>query len=194
MKAYSIVEQVRGRATADLLMAGSVDSPKAKDAEHAISRLQLQLMSANSVADVNRLRRQIFTVQESRWVTPGVSILKRNAQETISAQRVRRGLDAKTAILEYVIADPQSYCLVISQEGVRVVTLASQSKIDSLVTAYLKAVRQKLPAHVEARELFDAVVRPIREAGKSRISSSSATDNFTCFHLTPRGFDRNVCG
>src|SRR6185437_7698713 len=48
LKAYSIVEQVRGRVTADLLMAGSVGSPKAKDAEHAISRLQLQLMSANS--------------------------------------------------------------------------------------------------------------------------------------------------
>jgi CHAT domain-containing protein len=168
LKAYSIVEQVRGRVTADLLMAGSVGSPKAKDAEHAISRLQLQLMSADSAADVNRLRRQIFTVQESRWVTPGVSILKRSAQETISAQRVRRGLDRTTAILEYVIADPQSYCLVISNDGVRVVTLASQSKIDRLATAYLKAVRQKLPAHVEARQLFDALFRPIREAGEKQ--------------------------
>jgi hypothetical protein len=48
-KAYSVVEQVRGRVTTDLLMAGSRTSPAARSAEQRISTLQLKLMSAQSM-------------------------------------------------------------------------------------------------------------------------------------------------
>jgi hypothetical protein len=83
-KAYAILEQVRGRVTADLLMSGSLNSQKAKDIERTISDFQLQMMSAKTISDVNRLRDQIFSVEERRWVTPGVSILKHKAQKIIS--------------------------------------------------------------------------------------------------------------
>jgi CHAT domain-containing protein len=162
-KAYAIVEQVRGRVAADLLMSGSLDSQNAKRIEHTISSLQLQMMSANSIEDVNRLRNQIFTAEEARWISPGVNILKRKAEETIPIERVRRSLDSSTAILEYVVAEPRSYCLVISRDSFHVVPLAGESRIDELETAYLKAVRGKLPAHLEARELFHALLRPIPE-------------------------------
>ncbi len=41
-KAYAIVEQVRGRVNADLLMAGSFKSPAAKQIEHTISSLSFR--------------------------------------------------------------------------------------------------------------------------------------------------------
>ena len=47
-RGYSIVEQVRGRATADLLAAGWPSSPKARSTERAISQLRLALMAARS--------------------------------------------------------------------------------------------------------------------------------------------------
>jgi CHAT domain-containing protein/tetratricopeptide (TPR) repeat protein len=162
-KAYSIVEQVRGRVSADLLMSGSRNSQKAKDIEHTISVLQLQMMSARAMPDVNRLRNEIFAAKESRWVTPGVSILKRRAQDIVPVDLVQHGLDSGTAILEYVVGEPRSYCLVISRSAVRIVPLARESKIDALVASYLKAVRGRLPAHVEARELFNTLLRPILE-------------------------------
>lgn len=72
VKAYAIVEQVRGRVIADLLMAGSVNSPVARNAESKISQLQLKLRSAATTEEVRRLRDQIFSLQESRWITPSM--------------------------------------------------------------------------------------------------------------------------
>ncbi|MDQ2777534.1 MAG: tetratricopeptide repeat protein, partial [Acidobacteriota bacterium] len=74
-KAYSVIEQVRGRVATDLLISGATNSAAAKRIERTISGLQLQMMSATSAVDVQRLRDQIFTVQEGRWIAPGVSIL-----------------------------------------------------------------------------------------------------------------------
>jgi CHAT domain-containing protein len=164
-KGYSIMEQVRGRINADLLMAGSRNSQKAKDIERGISMLQLQMMSAKALPDLNRLRNQLFTVQESRWVTPGVSILKRQAQDVVSMDLVRQSLNSDTTILEYVVGEERSYCLAMTRSGTRIVSLPAESKIDGLVASYLKAVHSRLPAHGEARELFNALLRPILETG-----------------------------
>lgn len=165
-KAYSIVEQVRGRATADLLMAGSVASDEAKKAERAIAQLRLKLTTARSTDDLHRLRDQIFMAEQSRWITPEVSILKAKSHDTIALDRVQRSLSDSAVILEYVVADPRSYCLVISHGGSHIVPLASARRIDALVTAYLKAVRAKQPAHAESRSLYDLLLGPIPEAAR----------------------------
>ncbi|HEX7362229.1 MAG TPA: CHAT domain-containing tetratricopeptide repeat protein [Bryobacteraceae bacterium] len=163
-KAYSIVEQVRGRVAADLLMSGSVSPQKAKEIEHRLSLLQLRMMSAKSPEQINRLRNRIFSIEESRWVTPGVNILKRKARETVPVATVQRSLDPSTAVLEYVIADPRSYCLAITHDSFRIVTLPGKSSIDELAASYLKSARAKLPAHAEARKLFDALLGPVSKA------------------------------
>jgi CHAT domain-containing protein len=165
-KAYSIVEQVRGRITTDLLMAGSVTSDEAKKIERAISQLRLKLMDAHSTAEVRRIRDQIFTVEQSRWITPGISILKAQSHNTIGIDSVQHTLSASAVILEYVVADPRSYCLVISRTGSRIVPLASKQRIEPIVAAYLKAVKAKQAAHAEARQLFDVLLRPISEAAQ----------------------------
>src|SRR5208283_3203830 len=110
-KAFSIIEQVRGRVTTDLLMAGSVTPAEARKEERTISQLQLKLMAAQSSAEVNTIRDQIFMAEQSRWVTPDVSILKARAHTTVGIERVERSLRPSLVILEYVVADPQSYCL-----------------------------------------------------------------------------------
>ncbi|MGH9619152.1 MAG: hypothetical protein ACRD45_05475, partial [Bryobacteraceae bacterium] len=155
VKAYDIVEQVRGRVAADLLMSGSVSPQKAEDIEHRISLLQLRMMSAKSAQEMNGLRNRIFTIEESRWITPGVSILKRKAQAVVPVETVRRSLDTSTAVLEYVMADPRSYCIVITHDGFRIVALPGKSRIDTFAAEYLNLVRAKLPAHAQARQLFD---------------------------------------
>jgi CHAT domain-containing protein len=162
-KAYAIVEQVRGRVTADLLMSGSLNSQGAKRIEHTISSLQLQMMSAKSVQELNRLRDQIFTAEEARWISPGISILKRRAQETVPIERVQHSLDPSTAILEYIVAEPHSYCLVVSRNSFHIVLLTGEGRINQLVSAYLKAVKEKLPAHLEAKQLFNSLLLPVPE-------------------------------
>ena len=160
-KAYSIIEQVRGRVTTDLLMAGAVAPAQAKNDEHAISELRLKLAGARSTDAVRQIRDQIFMVEQSRWITPEISILKARSRDPVGMDQVQRTLDPSAVILEYVIADPRSYCLVISKTGARIVALAPRQNIEALIRSYLKAVKAKAPAHEEARALYDALLRPI---------------------------------
>ena len=165
-KAYAIIEQVRGRVAADLLAAGSVAPAGAKSAERAISQLRLKLMGARSTNEVRSLRDQIFMMEQTRWVTPGVSALKTKSRETVGLEQIQLALAPSTVLLEYVIADPSSYCLTISRSGARIVRLDSKARIEPLVAAYLKAVKAKLPAIAEARSVYDAILRPIRDAAQ----------------------------
>jgi CHAT domain-containing protein len=162
-KAYTIIEQVRGRAAADLLASRMTTPSAAKTIERAVSRLRLKLMAAQSTHDVASLRDEIFMEEQARWVTPGASVLQANSRETVAVEQLEKRLPASTVLLEYVMADPNSYCLVISASGSRIVHLGSKARIDALVGSYLKSVKAKLPAIREARSLYDVLVRPIRE-------------------------------
>jgi len=163
-KAYDIIEQVRGRAAADLLASGMTIPSAAKTTERTLSRLRLKLMAARSTKDVLDLRDQIFLEEQTRWITPGASILKRAPNETVSLEQIQHALAPSAALLEYVISDPDAYCLAISRGGSRIVRLGSKVQIEALVASYLKAVKAKLPASREARNLYDAILRPISEA------------------------------
>jgi len=164
VKAYSIIEQVRGRVASDLLASGTVSTPEAKGVERAISQLRLKLMSTRSTNELRSLRDQILMVEQTRWVNSGVTMLKRGLRENIGIEQVQKVLPASAVLLEYVLAEPNSYCLAISGLSRRLIPLTGKSKIETLVSAYLKAVKAKKPAVAEARSLYDSLLRPIREA------------------------------
>ena len=103
-------------------------------------------MAARSTDEVRSLRDQIFMMEQTRWVTPGVSVLKTKSRETVGLEQIQQALAPSAVLLEYVIADPSSYCLTISRSGARIVRLDSKARIEPLVAAYLKAVKAKLPA------------------------------------------------
>ncbi|MGA7410598.1 MAG: CHAT domain-containing protein, partial [Bryobacteraceae bacterium] len=162
-KAYSVVEQVRGRVTTDLLMAGSRTSPAARAAEQRISTLQLKLMSTRSIDQVRALRDQIFVAEESRWTAPGVTILKAQSHERVSLARVQRSLPSDALLLQYVLADPRSYCLVVSAERTRIVTLKTGSQLTQAVVNYVAAVKAKLAATDQGRHIYEQLLGAIPE-------------------------------
>jgi CHAT domain-containing protein len=165
-KAYGIIEQVRGRAAAQLLVSGLSTPSRANTAERAISRLRIKLMAARSTDEVLSLRDQIFLKEQERWITPGASALKTKPRETVTLEQIQQALPPSAVLLEYVMANPNSYCLTISRSGSRIVSLGSREQIEKLVASYLKAVKAKLPAVQEAHSLYDALLRPIRETSQ----------------------------
>jgi CHAT domain-containing protein len=166
-KGYNIIEQVRGRAAAQLLVSGLATPSRANTADRAISRLRLKLTAARSTAEVLSLRDQIFLKEQERWITPGAAVLKTKPRETVSLEQIRQALPPSAVLLEYVMANPNSYCLTVSRSGSRIVSLGSREQIEKLVASYLKAVKAKLPAVQEARSLYDALLRPIRETSQN---------------------------
>lgn len=167
-EAYNVIEQARARGAADLLASGVATPTAAKTTERVISRLRLKLMAARSTSDVLGLRDQIFMEEQARWVAPGANVLKQAPREAVSIQQVQQALGPSSVLLEYVVADPNAYCLVISRNGSRIVELGSKAHIDALVASYIKAVKAKLSAAREARSLYDALLRPIAETAQKR--------------------------
>src|SRR5439155_6127011 len=169
-KAFAIIEQVRGRVMTDLLMAGVNTSPESLETEKKIAHLRLKLMAARSDHDIRELRDEIFLAEQFRSITPEISILKSNVHRAITLKKLQASLSPLEAVLEYVIDDPTSYCVVISRENVRIVKLSGKQVISALATAYLREVKAKHAAHDEARRLYDVLLDPIAEMqGKEQL-------------------------
>ena len=162
-KAFAILEQVRGRVMTDLLMSGSKASPEALAAEHKIAELRLNLMSARSNQDIGHLRDAIFLAEQSRSITPEISILKAKEHQTVTLLQLQNSLSPQEAVLEYVLDDPASYCLIITKRDHRIAKLAGQAAISPVVAAYLKEVKARHAARAEAQKLFQLLLEPIRE-------------------------------
>ena len=163
-KAFAILEQVRGRVMTDLLMSGAKTSPEAVAAEHKIAELRLNLMSAHSDRDIAQLRDAIFVAEQSRSITPEISILKAKEHQTVTLAQVQQNLSPSEAVLEYVVDDPASYCLIITRKNYRIAKLAGKGIISPAVAAYLMEVKAKHVAGAEARKLFQLLLEPIPEA------------------------------
>jgi len=57
-------------------------------------------------------------------------------------------LSPSEAVLEYVIDEPASYCVVVTRENARIVKLQGKQVISPLVSAYLSEVKAKHSAKI----------------------------------------------
>ncbi|HKW17578.1 MAG TPA: CHAT domain-containing protein [Terriglobales bacterium] len=163
-KSFAIVEQVRGRVMTDLLMSGVNASPESLEAEKKIARLRLRLMAVRSNRELRELRSEIFLAEQSNLISPDISILKSNVHRGITLNELQSSLFPSEVILEYVVDDPASYCLIINRQHSRIVKLPGKQVISPLVSAYLTEVKAKHSAHDEARRLYDVLLGSVPEA------------------------------
>jgi CHAT domain-containing protein len=157
-KGFTVVEQARGRVMTDLLMSGDKTSPESLATEKNLARLRLQLTEAHSDKDIEKLRDQIFLAEQSRSVTPDVSILKAQEHQVITSRQLQDSLSSSEALLEYVVDDPSSYCLVITRTSIRIVKLPAKETLSPLVVAYLDKLKAKERADDEARHLYGVLL------------------------------------
>jgi CHAT domain-containing protein len=167
-KGYQIIEQVRGRAIRDVLASPVATSPEARKAERHIARLRLKLMTARSTAELKRVRDEIFIAEQAHWASPSITVQSSSSVEPADLVDVQRSLPSGTVLLEYVLADQRSYCVVITPRTVRIVTLAARDQIEKHVRAYIKAVKQEQTGRAQARQLYRSLLAPISEASTSR--------------------------
>jgi CHAT domain-containing protein len=162
-KAFTVVEQARGRVMTDLLMSGDKTSPESLATERNLARLRLQLTEAHSNKDVEKLRDQIFLAEQFRSVTPEVSILKAREHEVMTSRQLQESLSNSEALLEYVVDEPTSYCLVITRSSIRIAKLPAKAALSSLVVAYLGKLKAKERADDDARHLHDVLLGGLPE-------------------------------
>ncbi len=166
-KAFSVLEHARGRVTTELLMSGKPrESPEELEIEKQISRLNLELAKAKSAEQIHQIRDKIFLAEEARWVTPASGTWKSQPWQTIPLERIREGLTANELVLEYVMAQPHSYCLAIGRDFAHIVLLADRESIETSVIAYLKTLKTKGASKTQGGDLYATLLREIPEISK----------------------------
>ena len=146
-EAFSVIEGARGRSLADLLrlapttsaMLAMGTSPQARQ----ISKLQLALQKTTSKPQRRQLLVRIMEVEES--MSPAEAANSRKWMRTsqpVAASALRSHLRPDEVFIEYVLAEPVSYCLVATRENLRLNALPSKAVISRSVEALLQNIRQ----------------------------------------------------
>lgn len=168
-KAFRIIERARGRTVADVLRtpAEELSAPTEERLllEQNVSRLQIRLMGSEDPNERNVLLNQIFDAEHALGPLPaGPDRATGGAiREPIAREALQEALESDELLLEYVLDDDSSTCLVIGKNIFRAVPLARGPEIESLVEVFLAEVRSKRPAREVSRELHKMLLQPIAE-------------------------------
>ena len=170
--AFAILERVRGRTAADMLRNHSIpvhESPNERAFEEQVSMLQVRLMRSDDLQERSQLRDSLVEAEErlnysresfarASQLMPTHSIPLGAAQEMLRPDEM---------VLEYVLAEPVAFCLTLRREGADLVALPAGGKtIETLVSAYLSAVKSGRPADEQEKQLYSLLLDPIRTADR----------------------------
>ena len=170
--AFQVLERVRGRTLA-IVLADTKAVEKSGDTETAaadgyVANVQLRIMQANNASERQEL---LDRLAEYEWR----SQLAWNQGdhgfplEPVPLSQVQKALKPDETLLEYVLAEPNSYCIAISRAQAAIRTLPIGRKTaEQLVQRYVDDIRARRPGTEEAKQLYTLLLRPMSEmaAGK----------------------------
>src|SRR5207248_616590 len=139
------------------------DEGAATDQTRAISRLQVRLMRARVPAERREILDELWEAEQRVTLKPvGAFISPLVAKSRVGVTAIERSLGADEAIFEYVLTEPNSYCLAITHAGLKLVRLPARKEIENLADRFTADMRdgKGAPAHSSVA-LYDAVLRPV---------------------------------
>jgi CHAT domain-containing protein len=158
--AFEIVEEARGRALADDLRShrkwAREESGAVDPAEARIDDIQRQLRQPHTTEERAQLLSQL---DEAEALLSNAQIQDAQISQLVPSRPISLGLfesslPSDQLVLEYVLANPLSFCLSITHETAVVHTLPSRARIGAAIRKYLTNVETKKPASVLAKELY----------------------------------------
>jgi CHAT domain-containing protein len=168
--AFRVLERVRGRTLAwaleDRKAFPTAESGQTASLETDLAGLQVQLMQTNSAERREQLMDQLVEYERRlglAWTkddAPGHGLPVQPA----SLSKIQEVLKPDEVLLEYVLDDPTSFCLVVSQKGAYVRVLpAGRKEIENLSQQFVGEVRTKDTGSELSKQLYAMLVKPIPE-------------------------------
>jgi len=162
--ALRIVERVRGRVVADNLRARpqGVESSERLRVYQELNRFQSELFRTTNIEQRRQLANRIQRTEEDIDATT----LSQNRErfsihgKPVDLATLQHLLHPNEAVFEYVMDDPKSYCLVVTNGTVKKYELVGRSIVQKAIAAYLddtNAMRDSPSARVLYRQLFDPI-------------------------------------
>lgn len=166
-QAFSVLERVRGRTPAALLenaVSPNRSEPKeVQTLETEVASLQLRLMRSEDAGDRAILLDQLVEYERRLgWTRTDLETTKPELFERPAPLRnIQSLLRANELILEYVLGEPQSYCLWISTNGAGLERLsAGRGQIEELTRRYVASIREKRSDSSLASQLYAVLLSP----------------------------------
>ena len=185
--AFQILERVRGRTLASALedrkAAPRSGSTEAATLDSYVADTQTRLMQTNSPLERERLL-DALAEYEWRLRLAWNQGDQRFPIDPAPLTQVQDSLKSDEVLLEYVLDEPNSFCISVTRTSASLLVLpAGRKKIEKLVQRYVDEIRAKKTGAEEAKQLYAFLVQPIPEtsAGKRFIVAPDGILNLLPF-------------
>jgi len=154
--AFRILEKARGRIETQALQHHeAIDPEKVTAGEHQLVLLNTQLLETDDQAKRSKLLERI-TDAESHL--DNSSLAEKTSDDPVELPALQHDLGPSELVLEYVLADPQSYVLAVSSTTVARYPLASRQVIEAAADQYRGQLRKGQINSELAGHLFQALL------------------------------------
>ena len=167
-RAFAVLERVRGRTAAAILASNrsflKEETPEIKAVSAQISAVQLDLMRTQ---DQGKREQLLDTLMEyDRRLVAARNELGLSHREFLgkpaSLVQLQHSLRPDELFLEYVLDDPNVFCLAIAKDHSSLITLpASTSQVKQLVGQYLQEIRLEKENVDVSKRLYSALLAPV---------------------------------
>ena len=160
-EALGTLEKVRGRIEAEALEHQTpppVHVPTTEDQE--LTRLNIALINADDPKTRAAITNAIYSTELK--ISPS-ALTQAAIDHPVELPDLQRALDPHTVLIEYVLAQPNSYALAVTRDSVTPYRLPSQEQIESDTNTYLKTLQAGHADTSAAQRLFNEVLGPVTE-------------------------------
>jgi CHAT domain-containing protein len=175
-RALHVLERVRGQTVASHLLGASKLAGKSAEIaplEADIAATQLALLRTDDTKKRSELLEKLLEHERNLAFQTNEAGLRRHdlLARPASLTAVQAVLRKDEALVEYVLDEPHAFCIAITSESARIITLlAGSSRIKSLTESYLSDLRGMRSGEKLGIELYAALLGPIEEMShKSRL-------------------------
>lgn len=167
---FAVLEQARGRSLLDLLLSRPVGEltkpPELRRGEREIAALQLKLYRTTNASERQRLLDEIFETEE-RLAPISTELFDRtqtvDPRRPVTLAEVRHALGDDEVLLAFVLAEPDSYCLIVTRTAARVQRLLGRSALHDQLRPFLDKVRSGEDARAEVATVAKVLLDPLHE-------------------------------
>lgn len=164
-EAFRAIEDARGRVAADRLRSSEHDrrpSAAVLNAERQVAALQTQLLDTQDERERNRLSDALTEIEQQTPLQDDTESGEKMSERP-SLRDLQARLQRNETVLEYVLAEPESYCLIVKPTRVEVVKLQGQKTLEGLAEKHIAAITARAAAISEGRQLHAAILEPLGE-------------------------------
>ena len=159
--AFRVIERARGRVEAQALSHHDVVVPhKPSAVELHLTKLNLQLLDTEDPGARGHILEAIYTTEQQLSSEPSADD---TPPSPVPLTNLQRELRPSELLVEYVLDEPQSYALAITQDSVHRYTLPSKSELEQDATQYRNELMHQKTDLPLAQRLFDELLGNIRE-------------------------------